>query len=98
MPSLVEPIAVADVPAASRRADDRATRRQLSGDLDAILNKALKKAPAERYATVEAFADDISRFLNHAPVRARPDTLVYRARKFVARNTLAVGAAVAVML
>ena len=97
-PSLIDSIAIADVPAASRRADDPATRRQLSGDLDAILNKALKKEPAERYATVEAFADDIRRFLDHAPVRARPDTLVYRARKFVARNTLAVGAAVAVLV
>jgi serine/threonine-protein kinase len=96
--NLVEAIANVDVPAASRRAEDPAVRRQLAGDLDAILNKALKNEPAERYATVAAFADDIRRYLGNATVRARPDTLYYRVRKFVARNTLAVGAAAAVLV
>lgn len=65
-------------------------RRQIRGDLDTIVGKALKKNPAERYVSVEAFADDVRRFLRHEPIGARPDTLVYRTRKFVRRNLLAV--------
>jgi serine/threonine-protein kinase len=70
----------------------------LSGDLDNILSKALKKNPAERYGTVTAFADDLRRYLNHEPVTACADSLSYRARKFVRRNRLGVGAAAAVAL
>ena len=58
--------------------------------------KALKKTPEERYATVHALVDDIERYLSARPVLAQPDSLWYRVRKFVARNTLAVGAAAAV--
>lgn len=89
---LAEAIAQAEVAPASRATADPALRRQLAGDLDAILNKALKKDPAERYATVAAFADDIERHLHHAPVTARPDRLGYRARKFVVRHALQVTA------
>ena len=56
------------------------------GDLDTILAKALRKAPAARYQTVAAFAEDLRRYLRHEPVSARPDALTYRARKFVRRN------------
>ena len=87
---LAEAIARVDVPLASRVATDPARARQLAGDLDAILNKALKKDPAERYAGVAAFADDIERYLRHEPVVARPDAFGYRLRKFVARNTVQV--------
>ena len=65
----------------------------LRGDLDNICAKALKKAPAERYATVAALADDLRRYLANEPVSARADSLAYRAAKFVRRNRLAVGAA-----
>ena len=60
--------------------------RQLRGDVDTILAKALKKAPAERYGSVTALADDLRRYLNHEPISARPDTLAYRVGKFVYRN------------
>ena len=60
--------------------------------------KALKKSPAERYPTVEAFAEDLRRHLNHEPVSARPDSLAYRTGKFVVRNKLAVSAAAIVLL
>jgi eukaryotic-like serine/threonine-protein kinase len=72
--------------------------RALRGDLDNIILKALKKSPAERYPTVEAFAEDLRRHLNHEPVSARPDSFAYRAGKFVVRNRLAVGAAAIVLL
>lgn len=60
------------------------------GDLDSILARALRKVPGERYQTVEAFADDLRRYLRHEPVSARPDSLAYRARKFVRRHHTAV--------
>jgi eukaryotic-like serine/threonine-protein kinase len=72
--------------------------RALRGDLDNIILKALKKSPAERYPTVEAFAEDLRRHLNHEPVSARPDSFAYRAGKFVVRNRLAVGAVAIVLL
>jgi tetratricopeptide (TPR) repeat protein len=64
--------------------------RALQGDLDNIVLKALKKAPAERYQTAEAFAEDLRRYLDHEPVSARPDSVTYRASKFVARHRLGV--------
>lgn len=72
--------------------------RALRGDLDNIVLKALKKDPAERYPTVEAFADDLRRHLDDRPVSAHADSFGYRARKFVARNRLAVGATAIVLL
>jgi eukaryotic-like serine/threonine-protein kinase len=61
-------------------------RRLLQGDLDNILGKALKKVPAERYASVGAFADDLKRYLTHEPVKACADTATYRLTKFVRRH------------
>jgi eukaryotic-like serine/threonine-protein kinase len=61
-------------------------RRSLQGDLDNILGKALKKVPAERYASVGAFADDLKRYLSHEPVKAVADTATYRLTKFVRRH------------
>jgi serine/threonine protein kinase len=66
--------------------------RALRGDLDNIIAKALKKAPAERYATVDAFARDIQNHLNYEPVTARPDSRTYRLGKFVRRHRFAVAA------
>lgn len=64
--------------------------RALRGDLDTIVAKALKKNPQERYASVTALADDRGRYLRHEPISARPDTVAYRAAKFVRRNRTAV--------
>ncbi|MEO8061726.1 MAG: serine/threonine-protein kinase [Pseudomonadota bacterium] len=60
----------------------------LRGDLDAIVAKALEKAPADRYASVEAFARDIEHYLAREPVSARPRSFAYVARKFLRRNAL----------
>ena len=76
--------------AARRASTPSGLRHALRGDLDNIVAKALKKAPAERYASVTAFADDIRRHLKHEPVSARPDSFGYRTAKFVRRNRLAV--------
>jgi serine/threonine protein kinase len=61
-------------------------RRELFGDLDTIVGKALKKDPQERYASVTGFADDLQRYLKHEPISARPDALAYRTAKFLRRN------------
>jgi eukaryotic-like serine/threonine-protein kinase len=71
--------------------------KALSGDLDTIVMKALKKRPGERYATAEAFRSDLQRFLLGLPVRARPDGRLYRARKFVARHRSGVVVAAALV-
>jgi serine/threonine protein kinase len=67
--------------------------RLLRGDLDTIVAKALKKKLQERYASVTALGDDLARYLKHEPIRARPDSLAYRAAKFVRRNRTAVALA-----
>lgn len=73
-------------------------QRQLRGDLDTIVLKAMHKDAQRRYASVEAFSEDIRRHLEGLPVTARPDTLAYRASKFVRRNALGVAAAAVVLL
>ncbi len=70
--------------------------RQLTGDLDTIVLKALAKLPERRYGSVSALADDVRRYLEGHPVLARPDTAAYRARKFVQRHRVAVLAGAAV--
>ncbi|PYS73974.1 MAG: hypothetical protein DMF69_03225 [Acidobacteria bacterium] len=70
----------------------------LRGDLDNIVLKALRKEPERRYASVQEFAEDIRRHLEGLPVTATPDTLSYRAGKFVQRHKAGVLAAVAVVL
>ncbi len=89
--------------AAATAAEKRATtpdglQRQLHGDLDTIVGKALKKNPAERYSSVAAFADDLRRYLEHEPISARPDTITYRVGKFVRRNRVGVTVAAATLL
>jgi serine/threonine-protein kinase len=95
---LEQAITEADPLPASGATSDPARKRQLRGDLDAILDKALKKSPLERYPTLDAFAQDIERYLHHMPVLARPDGRLYRFRKLVARHRLALGAAAAFVL
>ncbi len=73
-------------------------RRELEGDLDTIVLMALRKEPERRYRSVADLADDIRRHLNDLPVRARPDTVGYRAAKFVRRNRGAVLAGTTVLV
>jgi eukaryotic-like serine/threonine-protein kinase len=103
--SLEDAIAAADIiapsaAAAARHSESNARQiaKELHGDLDTILLKALKKRPDERYPTVAAFADDINRYLRNQPVLAQADSAWYRIRKFAGRNRLAVGATLSVVL
>ena len=69
------------------------TRRQLEGDLDNILLKALEKDPARRYASVDALRADVSAYLGGHPVSARAATRAYLWGKFVRRHRVSVSAA-----
>src|SRR6185295_15809630 len=83
---------------AARDGDTRALRRQLAGDLDNIVLKAMSKEPQRRYASVDQLSNDIGRHLQGLPVVARKDTLGYRTAKFVGRHKAGVTLAAAVLL
>ena len=72
--------------------------RRAHGDLEAIVAKALRKQPAERYATVGAFIDDLQRWLTHRPVSARRDEWRHQTALFLRRHAgLAAATAVVVL-
>jgi len=73
-------------------------RRQLEGDLDNIVLKAMRKEPQRRYASAEQLSEDLRRYLEGLPVIARKDTLGYRAGKFVRRHKAGVAAAGLIVL
>jgi eukaryotic-like serine/threonine-protein kinase len=72
--------------AAARATVPERLARELRGDLDIIVLKALAKEPAERYESTAAMRADLERYLSNRPIQARPVLLAYRARKFVVRN------------
>jgi serine/threonine-protein kinase len=69
----------------------------LIADLDVLCLKAMHKDPERRYSSVEALIRDIGHYLRNEPVEAQPDTLRYRARKFIRRNRRAVTTAAVVL-
>jgi serine/threonine-protein kinase len=73
-----------------RAASPEALRRALAGDLDRIVLEAIQIDPRERYRSVQELAGDVRRLLSGHPIRARPPSVTYRARKFLRRNWLAV--------
>jgi non-specific serine/threonine protein kinase/serine/threonine-protein kinase len=60
----------------------------LSRDLDAIVLKAMRKEPEQRYPSVAALSEDVGRFLDGRPVEARRHSAAYRAKKFVRRHRI----------
>ncbi|MCP3983042.1 MAG: serine/threonine protein kinase [bacterium] len=84
--------------AAERRTDPPSLARQLRGELDWIVMRALEKDRTRRYASPAEIAGDIHRHLNDEPVLAGPPSAVYRVRKFVRRHRLGVIAASMVLL
>jgi serine/threonine protein kinase/Flp pilus assembly protein TadD len=83
---------------ALRRGTDVASlQKQLKGELDWIMMKAMAKDRTQRYSSASEFAADIGRYLRHEPVLAGPLSTMYRLRKFVKRHKLGV-AAVAILI
>ncbi len=76
--------------AAERRTRPGSLCRGLSGDLDAIVLKALAKSPSARYSSAEQLAEDIQRHLNRQSVSARGDAPFYRFSRFLSRHKAAV--------
>lgn len=70
----------------SRGTEPERLRRQVSGDLDWIIMKALEKSRDRRYDTAKGFANDIRRFLAEEMVEARPPSSWYRFNRFFRRN------------
>ena len=68
-------------------------KRQLSGDLDMIVMKALRKEPQRRYPSAEQLSEDLRRQSQGLPVTAQRDSTRYRAGKFVRRHKAGVAAA-----
>jgi serine/threonine protein kinase len=76
------------------------TKKTLAGDLDRIILMAMEKDASRRYVSADDLDQDLLRFLDSKPVRARRSTSIYRLRKFVARHrtpTLMAGATSAVL-
>jgi serine/threonine protein kinase len=69
-----------------RNSDPKQLCRELSGELDWVVMKALDKVRTRRYESPADFARDIDRFLRHEPVTAGPPSLNYRLRKFIRRH------------
>jgi non-specific serine/threonine protein kinase/serine/threonine-protein kinase len=81
--------------AASRRSEVGALRRQISGDLDWIVMKAIEKERGRRYGSPSEMASDLRRHLRNEPVLAGPPSAAYRAGKFVRRHRIGVALTVA---
>jgi serine/threonine protein kinase len=60
--------------------------KSLKGDLDNIVLKALKREPERRYKSVEQMTEDLRRYSQGLPIKARPDTFFYRTGKFINRR------------
>ncbi len=69
---------------------------RIEGDLDSIVLKALRKEPAERYATVADLSDDLQRYASGFPVHARAETFGYVATRFLRRHKVGIAAAAAI--
>lgn len=82
----------------SRSIEDATTRRELVGDLDAIVLRALECDPEDRYPSVDALAGDVRNWLDDLPVTASRGSEWYRVRKWVRRHRgVAVAASVALV-
>jgi len=88
----------AEAIAAKRHLTPERLRRELRGDLDAIVLKALRKQPAQRYASVGEFVADVQRYLQRQPVLARRGNWRYHATRFLQRHATAAALGVIAVL
>jgi serine/threonine-protein kinase len=79
-------------------ASSRRSARRIPVDMDAIVLKALRREPSQRYASVGELADDLRRYLAAQPVLARRGQFGYRTRRFLWRNRWPLAAASLIVL
>ena len=96
--SLEEAILSGEIVRPSQAATAKKLAAAVKGDLDTILLKALARQPGQRYATADAFSQDIERYLTNQPVFAQAKSVWYWWKKFAWRNRLAVAAMASVIL
>jgi serine/threonine protein kinase len=90
-----------DPPPPSVRADQLqapARAKTLRGDVDAVLMKALRKSPVDRYRSVDQFANDLRLYLSGMPVQAMRGSRWYRTKRFARRHWLALSATAGVVV
>ena len=90
---LEQAIVNGDLPRPSGVTADPMRAKAVRGDLEAIIQKAMRRNPEERYQTAAALADDVDRYLAGEPVEARPNSAAYRIRKYIWRHKAAALAA-----
>jgi eukaryotic-like serine/threonine-protein kinase len=78
--------------AAARRLTPEKLQKRLSGDIDSIVLRALRKEPAHRYNSIEQFASDVRRYLAREPVQARQGNWLYYSQRFIRRHAFGVAA------
>lgn len=71
--------------------------RELSGDLEIVMQTATRREPEDRYASIEEFSADLRAWLESRPIQARRGDRIYRARKLIQRHGLATGLLAAVV-
>jgi len=76
----------------------KSLRRELKGDLDNIVLKALRKEPERRYNSAEQLLNDLQNYQKNLPVSARPETSGYRAKKFIQRHRVGFVASLIVLI
>jgi len=96
--SLERAIFEGEMPLPSSKVGDRQASKALKGELDAILCHALKSQPHERYATADAFAQDVERHLKGERVLAQPESIRYRLARGLRRHRAAFAAGAAVVV
>ena len=94
----IEPIVCDVVPDRPSAVTRVCPRRRLEGDLDTIVMMALRKEPGRRYASVDQFKEDLERHLDRRPVRARGNSTIYFAGRFVRRHKAGMAAAALILV
>ncbi|MEW6367016.1 MAG: serine/threonine-protein kinase [Acidobacteriota bacterium] len=91
------PEILSEIPATDPLAP-RSIDRRIPIDLDTIVMKCVEKDPSQRYQTAKALADDVGRYLDGEPIRARRTAIWHRLAKKAKRNRAVVGVSLAAMV